>query len=110
MRRRGSTKTQGISSVRRSASGFKDEEMRKHGLVTVGVLLLGGLVTVGGVMWCSAEGARERAGRVGVSGLVVGDGGNGWSVSGKRPSSAASPLRGAATEVFEIQTSAGADR
>ena len=30
--------------------------------------------------------------------------------SGKRPSSAANPLRGSATEGFEIKTSAGADR
>jgi hypothetical protein len=35
--------------------------MRKQGLVTVGILLMAGLVTVGGAMWCSADGARERA-------------------------------------------------
>ena len=75
-------------------SGFSEAELRKQGLVTVGILLLTGLVMVGGAMWCSADGARERA------------------ELGMGPSYAASPQRGAATKGFgdsegKIQTSAG---
>jgi len=51
--------------------------------------LLTGLVMVGGAMWCSADGARER--------MELGMG----------PSYAASPQRGAATKGFGIQTSEG---
>jgi hypothetical protein len=75
-------------------SGFSEAELRKQGLVTVGILLLTGLVMVGGAMWCSADGARER--------MELGMG----------SSYAASPQRGAATKGFgdsegKIQTSAG---
>ena len=75
-------------------SGFSEAELRKQGLVTVGFLLLTGLVLVGGAMWCSADGARERA------------------ELGMRPSYAANLQSGAATKGFDdsegkIQTSAG---
>ena len=48
-------------SVSSRLNGYSEVEMRKQGLVTVGILLMAGLVTVGGAMWCSADGARERA-------------------------------------------------
>jgi hypothetical protein len=48
-------------SVSSRINGFSEVEMRKQGLVTVGILVLAGLVTVGGAMWCSADGVRERA-------------------------------------------------
>jgi len=44
-------------------TGFSEGELRKQGLVTVGILLLTGLVMVGGAMWCSADGERERGER-----------------------------------------------
>jgi len=75
-------------------SGFSEGELRKQGLVTVGILFLTAMVMVGGAMWCSADGARERA------------------ELGMRPSYAANPQSGAATKGFgdsegKIQTSAG---
>jgi hypothetical protein len=75
-------------------SGFSEGELRKQGLVTVGILFLTAMLMVGGAMWCSADGARERA------------------ELGMRPSYAANPQSGAATKGFgdsegKIQTSAG---
>jgi hypothetical protein len=75
-------------------SGFSESELRKQGLVTVGILFLTAMVMVGGAMWCSDDGARERA------------------ELGMRPSYAANPQSGAATKGFgdsegKIQTSAG---
>jgi len=60
---------------------FSEAEARKQGLVKVGILLMAGVVTASGALWCSADGARER---VGVSGLVVRGGGYVGSVSEKR--------------------------
>jgi hypothetical protein len=75
-------------------SGFSESELRKQGLVTVGILFLTAMLMVGGAMWCSADGARERA------------------ELGMRPSYAANPQSGAATKGLgdsegKIQTSAG---
>jgi len=39
---------------------FSEAEARKQSWVTLGILALAGLVTVGGAWWCSADGARER--------------------------------------------------
>ena len=44
-------------------SGFSESELRKQGLVTVGILFLTAMVMVGGAMWCSADGERERGER-----------------------------------------------
>ena len=44
-------------------TGFSEGELRKQGLVTVGILFLTAMVMVGGAMWCSADGARERGER-----------------------------------------------
>jgi hypothetical protein len=65
-------------------------------LVTVGILFLTAMLMVGGAMWCSADGARERA----ELGMRL------------RPSYAANPQSGAATKGLgdsegKIQTSAG---
>ena len=57
---------------------FSEAEARKQGLVKVGILLMAGLVTASGALLCSTDGARER---LGVSGLVVRNGGNGGSES-----------------------------
>jgi hypothetical protein len=44
-------------------TGFSEGELRKQGLVTVGILFLTAMVMVGGAMWCSADGERERGER-----------------------------------------------
>jgi len=78
---------------------FSEAEARKQGLVTVGILLMAGVVTASGALWCSADGARERAGRVGISSFLVRGGGYVGSVSGKRISKNGNEAN--------IQTSAG---
>jgi len=65
-------------------SGFPEGELRKQGLVTVGILFLTAMVMVGGAMWCSADGARERAEKVGVGSFVASGGGDVGRVSEKR--------------------------
>jgi len=65
-------------SVSKRAEPFSEAELRRQNWLTLGIVLVAGLVTAGGALWCSTDGARER---VGVSGLVVRHGGSGGSES-----------------------------
>jgi len=80
-------------------SGFSESELRKQGWVTLGIVLVAGLVTASGALWCSADGARERAEKVGVGSFVASGGGDVGSVSEKRISKNGNEAN--------IQTSAG---
>ena len=86
-------------SVSKRAEPFSEAELRRQNWVTLGIVLVAGLVTASGALWCSADGARERAEKVGVSSFVVRGGGYVGSVSGKRISKLGNEAN--------IQTSAG---
>ena len=99
---------------------------RRQSMTTWGIVALAVFVAVGMAEWSKRTAAGEvivdekilqqamaiaaEARDSGVKGLRDSESGKRKAESEKRPSSAANPLRGSATEGFEIKTSAGGER